>query len=120
MNDLRITKDVYDKKHQEYHDQMQSLNLELEEHDKGNFEYHITVARVFSLATRAQELFESSETDEKRAFLNYLLQNPTVKRKKPVFPLRSPYDTVLKVAGRPNRGARRESNSHHSFHRAEC
>ncbi len=109
--DKSITKDVYDKKHQEYHDKMQSLNLELEEHDKGNHDYKTTVATVFSIARRAKEIFESSEPSEKRAFLNYLLQNPTVQEKNLEFTIRSPFNLILDWADSPSRGAHRESNS---------
>jgi hypothetical protein len=108
--DKSITKDIYDKKHQEFKDKMQLINLELEEHDRGNHDYQTTVATVFSLARRAKDIFESSEPDEKRAFLNYLLQNPTVARKKLEFTLRSPFNLVLEMSGRPNRGAYRDLN----------
>ncbi len=103
--DKSITKDVYDKKHQEYHDKLQLLNIELEEHTKADYDYQTTVATVFSVARRAKEIFESSEVNEKRAFLNYLLQNPTVKANKLEFTLRTPFNLVLELSGRPNRGA---------------
>lgn len=106
----RITKDVYDKKHQDYHDKIQLLNIELEEHDKGNHDYQTTVTTVFSLARRAKEIFESSDPNEKRVFLNYLLQNPTVSEKKLEFTLRSPFNLVLEMSGRPNWGAYPDSN----------
>jgi len=40
----------------------------------------------------------SSETAEKRALLNFLLQNPTVEGKKFEFSLKSPFDLVLSLA----------------------
>jgi len=41
---------------------------------------------------RAKTIFEnSSEPAEKRAFLNYLLQNPTVKEKKLYFSIKNEY-----------------------------
>ncbi len=89
---------------------MQVMNIELEEHDEGNHNYQTTVATVFSLARRAQEIFESSEPSEKRQFLNYLLQNPTVDEKKLEFSIRSPFNLVLELADCPSRGAYRESN----------
>lgn len=46
-------------------------------------------------------LFESSETEEKRALLNYLLQNYVVDGKKPMFTLRSPFDSIHSVATQP-------------------
>ena len=65
---------------------------------------------MFSLARRAKDIFESSEPNEKRAFLNYLLQNPTVNEKTLEFTLRSPFNLVLELSSRPLQGARAVSN----------
>src|SRR3989344_5442004 len=98
---VRITKDIYDKKHQEYADGLQLLEIELSEHRKADSDYQTTVATVFSVARRAKEIFESSEPNEKRTLLRYLLQNPTVNEKTLGFTLRSPFNLVLKLADRP-------------------
>jgi hypothetical protein len=60
-----------------------------------------TASTVLNLAKNALNLFESSETEEKRALLNYLLQNYVVDGKKPMFTLRSPFDSILSVATQP-------------------
>lgn len=98
----RITKNIYDKKHQEYHDKIQLLEIELSEHTNADYEYQTTVATVLSVSRRIKEIFESSEPDEKRAILNYLLQNPTVNGKKLEFSIRSPFNLVLELASSPN------------------
>ncbi len=105
-----ITKDTYDKKHQEYADKLQLLNIELEEHTKADYDYQTTVATVFSIARRAKQIFESSEPSEKRALLNYLLQNPTVNEKKLYFTIASPFNLVLELADCPNWLPRQGSN----------
>lgn len=97
-----ITKDIYDKKHQEYADKLQLFEIELSEHRKADYDYQTTVASVLSVARRAKQIFESSEPHEKRAFLNYLLQNPTVNGKKLEFTMRSPFNLVLELASSPN------------------
>lgn len=86
------------------------LGLEFEEHNKADFDYKTTIGAVFSVARRAKEIFDSSETNEKRAFLNYLLQNPTVEQKNLVFTVRSPFNLVLELTSSPLRGDYRESN----------
>lgn len=96
--DQSITKDTYDKKHQEYADRIQLLNIELEEHTKADYDYQTTVASILSVARRAKDIFESSEVIEKRQFLNYLLQNPVVNGKNLEFTMRSPYNLVLELA----------------------
>ena len=98
----RITKDIYDKKHQEYADKIQLLEVELSEHRKADYDYQTTVSVVLSVARRAKTIFESSEPHEKRAFLNYLLQNQTVNAKKLEFTMRSPFNLVLELASSPN------------------
>ena len=108
--DRSITKDIYDKKHQEYHDKIQLLNIELEEHTKADYDYQTTVASVISIARRAKSIFESSEPHEKRAFLNYLLQNPTINEKNLEFTMRSPFNLVLNLADNPNWLRRQGSN----------
>lgn len=101
--DQSITKDIYDKKHQEYQDQAQTLEIELSEHSKADYDYQTTVATVLSVARRARTIFEnSSEPSHKRAFLSYILQNPTVNGKKLGFTLASPFNLVLELADSPN------------------
>ena len=101
--DWRITKDIYDKKHQELQDQMQELEIEMSEHSKADYEYQNTVAVVVSVARRAKSIFDnSSEPARKRQFLNYILQNPTVNGKKPYFSIASPFNLVLELADCPN------------------
>jgi len=78
------------------------LNLEIEEHTKADFDYQTTVASVLNVARRAKEIFESSETHEKRAFLGYLLQNPKVTGKKLEFDLKPPFNLVLELASCTN------------------
>ena len=86
------------------------MNIELEEHNKADYDYQTTVATVFSVARRAKEIFNGSEPAEKRAFLNFLLQNPKVIGKKLEFTLRSPFDLVLESSSSPLRGDYRELN----------
>ena len=99
----RITKPIYDKKHQEYQDQIQVLEIEMSEHSKADFDYQTTVATVLSVARRAKTIFEnSSEPARKRAFLSYLLQNPTINEEKLYFTIASPFNLVLELADCPN------------------
>ncbi|MBU2010215.1 hypothetical protein KKG37_01875, partial [Patescibacteria group bacterium] len=64
-------------------------------------DYLLTVSKVLSLATRVKTIFESSEIHEKRALLNYLIQNPSVNGKKLYFSIASPYNLVLDLASNP-------------------
>jgi len=104
--DESITKTDYDKKLKELKEKQYDLNIRLDDHTKADESYHITAATVLNLAKNALEIFESSEVDEKRALLNYLLQNSTVDGKKPLFTLRKPFDSILAFANQPT-GLRR-------------
>lgn len=97
-----ITKEEYDNKLQEVSDKLQILKIELDEHDKADHDYQTTVATVFSVARRAKEIFESSELNEKRQFLSYLLQNPHVKGKTLYFSIASPFNLVLELSDSPD------------------
>lgn len=106
-----ITKEIYDKKHQEFADKLQLLEIELSEHRKADYDYQTTVATVISVARRARSIFEnSSEVAEKRTFLSYLLQNPLVDGKNLSFTLATPFNLVLELADRPNLLRRSDSN----------
>jgi len=82
---------------------MQLLEIEMSEHRKADYDYQTTAATVISVARRARTIFEnSSEPVNKRAFLNYILQNPTVDGKKLCLSIASPFNLVLELADNPN------------------
>ena len=84
-------------------DQLQLLEIEQSEHRNADSEYQNTVATLVSVARRAREIFDGcSETVEKRAFLKYLLQNPSIKGKKLCFTIASPFGELLEYASCPD------------------
>ncbi|MCI5108318.1 MAG: recombinase family protein [Candidatus Pacebacteria bacterium] len=106
-----ITKDIYDKKHQEYADKLQTLEAELSVHREADYEYQTTVSTVISVARRARSIFENcSEPMQKRAFLKFLLQNPVVDGKNLEFSMASPFNLVLELADSPSLLPRQDSN----------
>lgn len=92
------TKDDYDKKLQELKDKQYRLSAELDEHRKANHEHHL---HLLKLSRRVKQIFDSSEVNEKRGLIKFLLQNPFVSEKKLVFELRKPFDMVLQLARCP-------------------
>ncbi len=77
------------------------ITQKIEEYTQADENYHIIANTVFSLANRAQEIFESLEPSEKRQLLNLLLQNCRLSGKKLVFDVRSPFNTILGMAHQP-------------------
>ena len=111
LADTSITKDVYDKKHQEYADKLQTLEAELSMHREADYEYQTTISTVISVARRARSIFENcSEPMQKRAFLKFILQNPVVNGKNLEFSMVSPFNLVLKLADSPDLLPRQGSN----------
>ena len=95
--DDSITQEIYDKKLHSLKERQGVLNIELHEHTNGNNDFLTTVGIAFSLAKRSREIFDSSETEQKRQLLNYLLQNPVIKSKKLYFTTKKPFDMLLNI-----------------------
>ena len=94
---------MYNKKHEEFSDKLQTLESELSSHREADYEYQTTISTVISVARRAREIFENcSEPAQKREFLRFLIQNPTVQRKKLCFTIASPFNLVLELAECPD------------------
>src|SRR3989344_5023140 len=89
--DQSITKDDYDKKLKELKEKRYEIGIQIEDHTRADENYYITAGNVLDIAKNAKDLFESSEIPQKRAILNYLLQNYTMDEKKPCITLRSPF-----------------------------
>ncbi len=96
--DKSITKPDYDKKLQEIMDRIQTLAIEMEEHARADHDYKTTVATVLSVARRSNQIFEGADLQEKRQFINFLVQNPKLKERELVFELKQPMNTVLELA----------------------
>lgn len=94
----RITSEMYDKIHQEYQDTLTRLLHEKQKYSEWKSEYELSIETIFSLAKRAKEIFESSEVWEKKKLLKFLLQNPVIDSKKPLYNLESPFDLVLEMS----------------------
>ncbi len=109
--DHSITKEVYDKKNTEIQNKIEVLELEMGEHSNADFEYKTTVSKVVFMARHAKAIFEtSSEPAQKRAFLNFVLENPTLDGKKLYFSIASPFNLLLELNTCPNWLPRQDSN----------
>lgn len=66
----------------------------MQTHSDADENYYITAKTVLNLAKRAVEIFEGSEVNEKRSFLNFLLQNGKLDKRKFSFELKKPFSYV--------------------------
>lgn len=67
----------------------------MKQFENANHSYYTTVNQVLSVAKRAEEIFESSEPEEKRQFLKFLFQNLFLDGKNLSFKLKTPFEGVL-------------------------
>ncbi len=96
--DGRITNEIYDKKFKEYEKKKEDLLIQMQKHDDASESYYIDACKVLELASRACEIFESSEPEEKRQLLRFLLQNCELRGKNLRFTVKKPYDLILSHA----------------------
>jgi DNA invertase Pin-like site-specific DNA recombinase len=99
--DGRLTQHEYDGYLHEFKSRQQEIDILLEERTEADERYYIAASTVLNLARRALEIFESSEVLQKRALLNFMLQNSVVDGKIPRYVLRSPFDAIYAFAKQP-------------------
>ena len=73
--DGSITQEKYDSLLAKYKQVQADILLQMEQHSKADETYYTEASRLLELASRAYQLFESSEDDKKRELLHFLLQN---------------------------------------------
>jgi site-specific DNA recombinase len=108
--DGNINEEMYSKKLKEYKKRQETIIEEMQKHNKADEGFYITVEKILSLAQRAYEIFESSEMEEKRQLLNFILQNLELKGKNLSFETKTPFETVLIANRCSDMGSYRDSN----------
>jgi len=89
---------MYDEKLKKLKEEQMNVVMQIEDHTKAGENWHLTASRVLDIAQRAVEIFNRSEPNEKRQFLNYLLQHCRLSGKNLVFELRNPFDSIALYA----------------------
>lgn len=93
--DGSITTEDYDRKLKEYKEKQHELRNEMQKYDIADENYYITVNTVLNVAQRAQEIFTSSEPNEKRQLLNFLVQNLKLQEKELQLELKQPFGFIV-------------------------
>ena len=91
----KISEDQYDRFHKKFRDQKDDISLRLEKLQDAEDNYYITVKHVLDLASRAYELFLSSEVEEKRQLIKLVLSNVRVENEKVLYNVRAPFDSIM-------------------------
>ena len=82
-----ITESFYEKKRDEYRAKQNEIDKKVNKLQFADEEYYFTSEYILKLASRASELFKSSEMQEERLLLKMTLQNMELKGKKTVLEL---------------------------------
>jgi len=98
--DGRITVDEYDKYHESFRKKQTEIDVQLSMLDDAEDNYYLTANYLLELASRAKELFESSEVEQRRQLINLVLQNPRVEGKKVRYEVIKPFNLILDCADR--------------------
>jgi site-specific DNA recombinase len=103
----RITESQYDKFYHSLREQVTDVALKLEQLQAADDTYHITAKYLLELASRAFDLFISSEVEEKRQLIKLVLSNLKVDHENIVYDVQKPFDLILNCsedqAWRPQR-----------------
>lgn len=106
-----ITKDIYAQKHQELRQRQLDIARELEQHHTGNDSFKTALVTLVTLASKAAELFECSNIDEKRQLIGFVFSNLQLKGSRLSYSLKKPFDLFVNVGADKEWRARRDSNS---------
>ena len=88
---------MYDRKLKEYKEKQADIAQQIAEHSKADENHYLIAARILDVSKRAFSIFESSEPNEKRQFLNFILQNCRLKQKTPMFTLKPVFAGIVKA-----------------------
>ncbi|MDP8218070.1 MAG: recombinase family protein [Candidatus Theseobacter exili] len=96
-----IDETMFQEKLKEYKERQYEIVEDIGRHEKGDEAFHVTANQAMNLAKRAWDLFESSEVDEKRQLLNFVLQNLKLENKKLLVEVREPFNLLIEVGSCP-------------------
>lgn len=106
-----IDEKLYLEKVKAYKSRQLEILEEMKRHEVADEHYYITANTVLNLASRAREIFESSEVNEKRQLLNLVFQNLQLRDVNLSVQVTEPFKTMVDYKECPTNWRWRESNS---------
>lgn len=89
-----ITRKEYDEKAYKLKQRQHELNAQMERYTKADQRFANTASALFEVASRAYDLFESSEIEQKRQLINFVVPNFAVRGKNLEYSIRKPFDQM--------------------------
>ncbi len=96
----RISDEQYDKFYANFRDQLADINVRLARLQEAEDNYYINANYVLQLASRAYELFKSSEVEEKRQLLKLVLSNLRIEGESVLWDVQKPFDVIANCSDR--------------------
>ena len=106
-----IDEKMYLEKLKEFKKRQAEILEEMKRHEVADENFHVTANLVLKLASKASELFESSEVEEKRQLLNFVFQNLKLRDLSLSIQVHEPFNTMMDYKECPTNWRWRESNS---------
>lgn len=94
----RITESEYDRFYQSLRAQATDLSIQIARLQEAEDNYYIVSKHLLNVASRAYDVFLSSEVDEKRQLIKLVLSNLRLDAEKLVWDAHKPFDLLLKCA----------------------
>ncbi len=108
--DESITTDDYDKKCHEFKTRQYNINEQIKNYLRADETFKLTVNTVLSIASKAYELFESSNIEQKRKLINYVFSNLELEGTTLRYSLKKPFDLMVDCTTYNDWLRRRDSN----------
>ncbi len=89
-----ITKNEYDIKAQQLKQRQHEISIMTTNHEEGDNSFKMTVESLFSLASRAYDIFESSKIEQKRQLITFVFSNLALRGAKLEYSLRKPFHLI--------------------------
>lgn len=96
-----ISDDIYYRRFDDYKAKQERIKIKLEGLDGAEQEYYETAIMLLNIASKADELFESSIMDERKLFINMTVSNLKLKGTNLVYDWIRPFDSMLVSTNHP-------------------
>jgi len=93
--DKSITKDEYDKKAYDLKQRQLEISIMTANHEKGDGSFKNTVESLFSLASKAYDIFESSKIEQKRQLIAFVFSNLAMRGSTLEYTLKNPFQLMV-------------------------
>ncbi len=93
--DEGITRDMYDRKHREIAERQRQIGEQLQDSHEADSEFKMALSGLLSLASKAADLFESSNNAEKRSLIGFTFSNLQLEGATLKYSLRKPFDMFV-------------------------